>query len=420
VNPTAFCRLTATPVSFACLALLTSACMTPPAVRAAAIPPGTPEKTAADAKSLGDFSRTSAEVLAQLRLGWNLGNSLDVPNGETGWGNPKATPELFAGVAKAGFKLVRIPVTWSQHIGPAPKYVIETSYLERVEEVIGFARAAGLYAIVNVHHDGADGWADVGWLSLKDENKNTTPEHNAAVKKQFVLVWSQIAKYFANQGEELLFESMNEIHDGYGKPDPRHYAFINELNQEFVNLVRSTGGNNAKRHLVVPGYNTNIDQTLEGFKMPTDSAKNRLILTVHYYDPYLYALEGKFHTWGNASPGRDTWGQEDHVVAQFSKVKSTYVDQGVPVIIGEYGAVHQDGYEDYVRYYMEYVTKAAVDRGLVPIYWDNGGRGTGRDAFAVIDREKNGVYRPKVMEAMLRAAKKAYSLSDVALPAATK
>jgi endoglucanase len=403
----------------ACLLLLCPSCLTPPGAKGVAGPSPTPKKTMA-APSLGDFSRDSAEVLAKLRLGWNLGNSLDVPVGETGWGNPKATPELLVAAAKAGFKIVRIPVTWAPHLGPAPDYTIEPSWLEHVAEVVGYARAAGLYSIINLHHDGADGMQGVNWLSLKDAAGKTTEANNAVVKAQFVAVWTQIAKYFASQGEELMFESMNEIHDGYGKASPLHFPIVNQLNQEFVNLVRASGGNNTKRHLIVPGYNTSINETLEGFTLPTDPTKGRLIVSVHYYDPYLFTMMAKKQTWGSASPGNDGWGQEDSVIAQFDKIKKRYVDQGIPVIIGEYGAVYQEGFADYQRYYLEYVTKAAVDRGMVPIYWDNGGRNSGADSFALIDRQNNGVYRPKVMEALVRAATSSYSLSDIALPVAGK
>jgi endoglucanase len=371
------------------------------------------------AKPLGDFSRDSAAVLAGLRIGWNLGNALDVPDGETAWGNPATTPELLAAVAKAGFKVVRIPVTWSRRLGPGPGYAIDLAFLQRVEEVVGYARAAGLYSIINIHHDGADGMAGVSWLSLKDGAGTTTPEHNAEVKAQFLAVWSQIAKYFANQGEEVLFEAMNEIHDGYGKPSTLHLAFVNELDQAFVDLVRASGGNNGKRHLIVPGYNTNIDNTLEGFALPKDSAKGRLILTVHYYDPYLFTLVGKTHTWGAGAPGRDDWGQEDFVVRQFDRIKERYIDQGTPVIIGEYGAVQQDGYDDYRRYYMEYVTKAAVERGLVPMYWDNGAKGSGGEKFAIFDRGDNTVCQPTI-EAIMRGATHAYALKDIAPAKAAK
>jgi endoglucanase len=209
---------------------------------------------------------------------------------------------------------------------------------------------------------------------------------------------------------------MNEIHDGYGAPDPRHLEFINDLNQVFVNVVRGTGGNNAKRHLIVPGYNTNIDHTLTGFKLPTDTVANRLILSVHYYDPYLFALMAKTHTWGSASPGRDDWGQEDFVVKQFDKLKSTFVDRGVPVLLGEYGATHQEGFEDYQRYYVEYVTKAAVDRGILPVYWDNGGRGSGGEKFGIIDRNARLPLYPELIKAMQRAATNSYALGNIALP----
>jgi endoglucanase len=209
---------------------------------------------------------------------------------------------------------------------------------------------------------------------------------------------------------------MNEIHDGYGTPDPRHFTFINELNREFVKLVRGSGGNNGQRHLVVPGYNTNIDHTLRGFELPADTTNGRLALSVHYYDPYLFALQAKTHTWGAASPGRDDWGQEDFVVGQFDKLKATYVDKGVPVLLGEYGATHQEEYQDYRRYYIEYVTMAAVDRGILPVYWDNGGKKSGGESFALFDRETNTVLRPLILEAMQRAATSSYKLADVAPP----
>jgi aryl-phospho-beta-D-glucosidase BglC (GH1 family) len=285
-----------------------------------------------------------------------------------------------------------------------------------VSEVVGYAHAAGLYAVIDLHHDGADNFKEVEWITLNDDKGKTTPDNDALVKKRFLAVWAQLARHFSGFGEELLFESMNEIHDGYGTPDPRHFTFINDLNRAFVKLVRATGGNNTERHLVVPGYNTNIDHTLRGFELPADTTKSRLALSVHYYDPYLFALQAKTHTWGAASPGRDDWGQEDFVVGQFDKLKATYIDKGVAVLLGEYGATHQEGYEDYRRYYMEYVTKAAVDRGILPVYWDNGGKKSGGESFAIFDREANSVLRPTILQAMQRAATKSYKLTDIALP----
>jgi endoglucanase len=372
-------------------------------------------QAASGGAAAGDVPSAS-ELVASLALGWNLGNSLDVPEGETEWGNPTVSAELFAAVAAAGFDAVRIPVTWSLHTGTGPDFLIDSAFMTRVEEVVGYAEAAGLLAIINVHHDGADAYDGVEWLSLNDASGAVTPENNAAVMARFSAIWSQIATRFAGHGFGLLFESMNEIHDGYDAPDLAYYDLIGELNQTFVDLVRQSGGNNAARVLVVPGYNTNIDYTVAGFVAPVDTASDRLILSVHFYDPWSYAGEGSTHAWGALSPGTDSWGQEDYVVTQYDKLVTSFVSQGLPVIVGEYGAVQQDGYEDYRRYYMEYVTKVMVDRGIVPFYWDNGGAGTGPDAFGLVSRSDGTVLHPEILEAMMRAATEDYELGDIALP----
>ncbi len=416
----------------ACAALL-AGCLTPPplpgATAAAPAATGTAAASTAAANTVPatptqprEFKHeTSAALMKTLKLGWNLGNACDAPESETAWGNPTVTPELLQAVAKAGFQLVRIPVTWTKHMGGGPDFTIDPNWLARVGEIVGYAHSAGLYSIINVHHDGADGFKEVEWITLNDADGKTTEENNKVVRARFVTVWTQIAKYFSAYGEELLFESMNEIHDGYGNPNPLHLEFVNDLNQNFVNVVRASGGNNDKRHLVVPGYNTNIDHTIKGFKLPNDPAKNRLILSVHYYDPYLFALQAQNNVWGkNAEGKKDNWGQEDFVDTQFNKVKQTYVDQGIPVIIGEYGATNQAGFEDYRRYYMEYVTKAAVDRGLVPIYWDNGSKNSGGESFGLFDRSSGSVLHPAILEAMVRAATKTYAITDIAQPKPSK
>ena len=162
------------------------------------------------------------------------------------------------------------------------------------------------------------------------------------------------------------------------------------------------------------------DHTLAGFKLPTDSVANRLILSVHFYDPYLFALMAQTHTWGGASPGRDDWGQEDFVVKQFDRLKAGFIDKGVPVLLGEYGATHQADFEDYQRYYVEYVTKAAIDRGILPVYWDNGGQGSGAEKFAILDRNTGDALLPEIVNAIRRAATSKYSLDQIALPMPSK
>jgi len=188
------------------------------------------------------------------------------------------------------------------------------------------------------------------------------------------------------------------------------------LNQAFVDTVRASGGYNPQRCLVVPGYNTNIEHTLAGFKKPNDTGAGKLILSDHYYDPWNFAGEGASHAWGKGNPGADDWGQEDWVTAQVQKLKSTFIDQGLPMIWGEYGAVHQEGAEKYQRYWLEVVTKAVHDAGITPFLWDNGAKGSGRDSFGLFDRSTNTVLHPEWLEALQRAASKDYTLADVPKP----
>ncbi len=399
---------------FATLALMATSIATASILPATGQPTMTPENTPAKA---APFERSAAEMVGSLDLAWNLGNALDAPGDETAWGNPRITPQLLQTIAELGFDLVRIPVTWSPHIGDGPDYQIDPAWMDRVEEVVGYARDAGLYAIINVHHDGAHNFEEVVWLKLKDEQGNVTEENNRAVEQQFVAVWKQIAERFADAGEFLIFESMNEVGSDWNESNrPQLFPMINRLNQTFVDLVRESGGNNDRRYLLVPGYNTNIDHTLAGFELPKDPADDKLILSVHFYDPYFYALAAKLHTWGQDSPDGDEWGQEPHVINQFDKLHSTYVEQGVPVIMGEYGAVYQEGFEDYRRYYIEFVTKAASDRGILPVYWDNGGKKSNGQGFALIDRATGEVLRPAVFDAMRRAAKEPYPVNQIAPP----
>ncbi len=363
-----------------------------------------------------DDGQEAPDLLAGAKLGWNLGNSLDVPEGEEEWGNPPVSRALIQAVANAGFGLVRVPVTWTQFTGPGPDFTIDGARLSRVAEVVQYVLDEGLYAIINIHHDGADGLQGVEWLTLNDADGAITEANNTAVEARFVRIWTQLAEHFRDFDDKLLFESMNEIHDGYDKPDPAYYGIINNLNQVFVDIVRNSGGGNATRKLVVPGYNTNIDYTLEGFVLPQDTIADRLILSVHYYDPWSFAGEGSTSAWGNGAEGADDWGQEDHVVAQFDRLESEYISQGLPMIFGEYGAVNAAGGASYRRYYMEYVTQAACQRGIVPVYWDNGGVGTGQENFGLFDRSNNQVVFPEILDAMVRGCTSDQPLDSIAKP----
>lgn len=339
-----------------------------------------------------------------LALGWNLGNQMDAHNkgvaNETCWGNPKVDKKIFDAVAAAGFSSVRIPVSWMGHFGGAPDYKIETAWLDRVAELVGYAEQAGLKVIVNIHHDGApankdrDGYDN--WLNIK--KAATDQNFNAEVKATLSALWTQIANKFADKGDFLYFEAMNEIQDGgwgWGdntKDGGKQYATLNEWMQVFVDAVRSAGGNNANRWLCIPTYSTNIDLG-DHLVLPSDPA-NKLIVAVHCYEPYLYTLEDQYSEWGHTGSGtkRPNNGEKE-LVAEFDKIINKWISKGIPAYIGEFGCVHRtaDRAEAFRKYYLEYYVKAAADRNIPVVYWDNGNLGTGRETGGLFDR-KTGEY----------------------------
>lgn len=347
----------------------------------------------------GDITSSDPrEVAAALGLGWNLGNQFDAhSNGvasETCWGNPRASQTLFDAVAASGIRTVRIPVTWLGQFGSAPDYTINKDYLDRVAEVVGYAENAGLNAIINIHHDGADG---AHWLDIKGAANNAAK--NTEVKKQITSIWTQIAERFKDKGPWLIFESFNEIHDGgwgWGanrNDGGKQYRTLNEWNQTFVDAVRATGGNNATRYVAVPGYVTNPALTMENLVLPTDPAK-KTIVAVHFYDPNEYTLNAKFSEWGHTGKDKESWGDEQNVRDVFSKLKAKYVDNGIPVYIGEMGNVNRstDRARKFRLYYMEYVAKAAYDNSLAPIIWDNGAQSAGRECSGLFNRTTGNFY----------------------------
>lgn len=355
------------------------------------------------------------EVAKALGMGWNLGNQLDAHNNgvanETAWGNQKTTQALFDKLAGAGITSVRIPVTWMGHVSGAPAYIIETEWMDRVAEVVGYAEKAGLKAIINMHHDGAD---SNYWLDIK--NAATNPSVNAEIQAQLKSMWTQIAQRFIDKGSFLIFESMNEIHDGgWGWGDNRtdggkQYAVLNEWNQVFVDAVRSVGGENSNRYLGIPSYCANPDYAVDGsLKLPTDEVPNRLMVSVHYYAPTDYSLSAKFSEWGHTADAakKDSWGDEPYVIETFEKLKKTFIDNNIPVYIGEMGSAHRadSRAESFRKYYLEYICKAAKTYGLAPFYWDNGSNSAGAECSGLFNHA-TGAYinnAQEVVEVMTRA-----------------
>lgn len=339
---------------------------------------------------------TSVQLTKLMGAGWNVGNSLDAIGGETAWGNPLVTQQLINSVKAAGFKTIRLPVAWSQFSDEA-NFVIKTAWMDRVEQVVNYALSNDMYVVMNIHWDG-------GWMQ-------PTYAQQAYVNNRLKIMWTQIATRFKNYDDRLIFAGTNEVMvDGdYGTPTVEYYTVQNSFNQTFVDAVRATGGKNATRFLTVQGFNTNIDHAVNFAKIPADTVANKLLMEVHYYDPYNFTLNtsSNITQWGNIATNpsaTETWANESYVDAQFQKMKSTFVDKGVGVILGEYGVVSRtnvSGHETYRVYWNQYITKSAVQHGMVPVYWDNGYSGNG--GMAIFDRNSGVQLYPNIIQAIMGA-----------------
>ncbi|MFD2381638.1 cellulase family glycosylhydrolase [Paenibacillus xanthanilyticus] len=376
-----------------------------------------PSASAAPAITTDFASLNASQVVFEMGAGWNLGNQLEASvNGtpsETAWGNPAVTQALIQKVKAAGFKTIRIPVSYLNHIGGAPNYTINATWLNRVKTVVDYAYNEGLYVVMNIHGDGYNSVAG-SWLLVNGSDQ-------AMIKAKYQKVWQQIATTFVNYDERLIFESMNEEFDGtYGTPNTAYYANLNAYNQIFVDTVRQTGGNNATRWLLIPGWNTNIDYTVGnyGFVLPTDnyrsstipSSEKRIMISVHYYSPWDFAGEesGTITQWGAGATNpakKSTWGQEDYLEAQLKSTYDKFVTQGYPVVVGEFGAIdktaHDAANNAYRATFAKAVSATARKYGAVPIVWDNGHNG--QYGFGLFNRSTNAVTQQGIIDAIMSA-----------------
>lgn len=335
-------------------------------------------------------------LIKNMGVGWNAGNSLEAMGGETAWGNPLLNQTIFNAVKEAGFNTVRLPVAWSK-FSDRNKFIIKSTWMERVTEVVNLALDAGLYVIINEH------W-DAGWIK-------PTYEKEEYVNKRLAIMWKQIAKYFRHFDHRLMFAGTNEVmvSGDWGSPAKEYYTVQNGYNQTFVSTVRKTGGKNKDRYLIVQGFNTNIDYTVKYAVMPKDTVPRRLMMEVHYYDPYNFTLNenSNITQWGSIAADQkkvDAWANEDWVDSQFRKMKTNFIDKGIPVILGEYGVISRldvADHEKYRVYWNQYITQSAVDHGMVPIYWDNGY--SGDHGLAIFDRNDGSQMYPDIVEAIVSA-----------------
>ena len=356
-----------------------------------------------------------SQIVEAMGPGWNLGNQLEsvtdnVPE-ETNWGNPVITEKLIQSVKAAGFKSIRIPVSYFAKIDDDKDYTIDSKWLDRVQEVVDYCIKNDLYAVINIHGDGYN-TIDGSWLLCNGKNQTE-------IKKKYKKVWKQIAERFKNYDEHLLFESMNEEFDGsYSEPNKEYYQNINDYNQIFVDTVRKTGDNNTKRWLIIPGWNTNIDYTAGdyGFKLPTDQYRDksidkeeqRIMISVHYYSPWDFCGGENcvITQWGNEAddPSKtSTTCDETYMKNQLNLMKTTFADKGYPVFIGEYGSIDKTSYDSENEYYRAYFARKLCQlsrkNGCIPMYWDNGYNGV--HGFGLFDRTTCEITQPVIIDAIM-------------------
>lgn len=332
---------------------------------------------------------TALEATRLMGNGINLGNTLEACDNnvgiktntplsyETHWGQPKTTQAMIDGMKAAGFDTIRIPVAWmtnATHLYEGD-YTIDADYMDRVEEVVRYARKAGMYVIINDHWDG-------GWYGMFGSE---SAETRALAMEAYKGMWQQIAERFRDYSDYLIFESANEELGGrfdensplycsdsvvtYLNDDER-YALTNEINQTFVDVVRATGGNNATRFLLIAGYGTNIDQTCDDrFQMPKDTAVSKLMVSVHYYDPWSYcgaSSAASATKWGKVSD----YEYMDQQLAKMTK----FTEAGYGVVIGEYGALPcSDGLKDNTLAYHTAFLDTCTKYNLTNCLWDCSG-----------------------------------------------
>ena len=382
------------------------------------------------ANAQGGLDKTAIQIASEMMPGWNLGNTMEgavtwgnTPvalynnNGglasETAWQGTKTTQQVIDYVKACGFKSVRIPCAWVYgHISDASAYTIDAQWMERVKQVVDYCINAGLYVVLNDHWDG-------GWL---ENNIAATGDSKEKNKKVLEAVWTQIAIAFKDYDHHLVFAGLNEP----GVEQSSQLANLIEYEQLFIDVVRATGGNNAKRLLVVQGPSTDVEKTCNWManKMPSDPIGNKLGIEIHFYYPWNFWGMEKDESWGNmfyywgagnhvsGSKHNATYGEETDMTKLADRLKQLFVDKGIPVINGEYGVIwrnikgdgeSQEKHNASIRYYYKFMNKLCMERGIVPFAWDTNYYGD--NAMTIINRSNLTVHNSYMLEGIHEAVK---------------
>ena len=339
-----------------------------------------------------------------MKIAWNLGNTFDaIHDGFTGneldiekyWCQVKTTREMIQAVHQGGFQTIRIPVSWHNHVDA--DFRISEPWLNRVQEVVDWAIEEGMYVILNIHHD--------------EEQFNPAGEKMAGSEQYVTAIWTQLAERFRDYDDHLIFESMNEPRMtnsqyewwlDWNNPECREAALnVVRLNQLFVDTVRASGGNNATRYLMVPGYDASPASVLnESFTLPEDTAEGRLIVSVHAYTPYDFALNLS----GTADFSLKNYQQTGEIGNFMNELYKKYVSNGIPVVIGEFGALDKKGNLQARVDFTAYYVASATARGMTVGLWDNHAVNSNGENFGMLNRRACTWYFPDILEAMMRYA----------------
>lgn len=338
---------------------------------------------------------TASELVSEMKTGFSLGNTMDSTIGknngepyeyETGWGNQTTTREAIQGIADSGFNVLRVPVSWGEHLSSDGSYTIDKAWLDRVNEIVDYGLDAGMFVILNTHHE--------EWL-FPDE------AHFEANSEELAKLWSQIAERFSGYNEKLIFEGLNEprkrdtIYEWNGG-DEEGQQVVNKLNAVFVETVRNSGGNNGKRCLMIPTYAASaMEKTFAAMEVPEND--DRIIVSVHAYIPYNFALASDNFTdcWSSSDPSCTA--EIDNLM---TTLKAYFLDKGTPVIIGEMGCVNRNNTEARKAWARYYVGKAH-EYGIPCLWWDNGAYLGNGELFGIYSRDSgNWIFRD-VMEGIM-------------------
>lgn len=331
---------------------------------------------------------TPMELVADMKVGWSLGNTLDA-HGKIGlmseicWGNPRTTREMIDAVVDQGFNVIRIPVTWVGHVSAPPEYEINEEWMARVKEVVDYAYDRDVYVIINLHHE--------EWLYPSYENEEK-------IIQRVTALWKQIAEEFKDYDEHLIFEGLNEprkigTNVEWNGGDKEGQEVVNHVLAEFVKVVRESGGNNQLRHLMIPGYGaSSSERAIKAIELPED---DKLIVSVHAYIPYDFALN---------TAGRAQWNNDTKDIDELMELLETkFICKEIPVIIGEFGAMNKENDEDRIAW-VKYYISAAKKIGVPCVWWDNNAFTTDGENFGLLDRRTCTFPNEELVEIIISAA----------------